>query len=272
MHELGIAVALVSASTQALAHAMLKAGRDKLVIRGLIGVTCAVGALPVACLVPLPGAVLWPWLALAGALHATYQLVLIRAYEAADFAVAYPLARGIVPLASACVGVALLGDRLDAGAIAGVLAVTAGLGLVAGRARPVPAALLAGLLTTAYTVVDGHAVRLAPEAGTFIAWFFLVDGLIMGTLAACARRGRLPQLVRAEGRHGVLAGLASLLTYACALLALRWLPVGEASALRETSLVFGLALARWGLREQVGARRAAGAALVALGGALIVLA
>lgn len=275
MLAFGIGAALASAATQAIAHAMLKAGRDKLVIRGLIGLTCAALVAPAAAFVAPPGAGLWPWLLLANGLHAIYQLVLVRAYDAADFSRAFPLARGVVPVATCALGVLLLGDRVALPAVAGVAVVSTGMALVAGRPGTWHAglgwALAAGVLTTTYTVVDGHAVRLAPHAATFIVWFFLLDGAIMGAIALAARRGRLPALVRAEGRQGLWAGLASLVTYGLALLALRWLPVGAAAALRETGMVFALVIARYALHEAVDARRAVGASLVAAGGVLVVL-
>lgn len=276
MLTLGIAIALFSALTQAIAHAMLKAGDDKLLVRGLIGATGASVVLPLVPFVPWPTPALWPWLGLACALHVVYQLILVRAYAAADFSVAYPLARGAVPLLTAVAALALLQERLSALAIAGVLLVTAGMALVAGRSglragAIISGALGAGAMTTLYTVVDGHAVRLAPQAATFIVWFFILDGAAMFPLALVARRGRGWTGLRAEWRHSVLAGIASLLTYGSALLALRLLPLGAAAALRETSVVAGVLLARFVLRERVDGRRAGGAVLVAAGGALVVL-
>ena len=130
----------------------------------------------------------------------------------------------------------------------------------------------AGLLTTTYTAVDGHAVRLAPDAATFIVWFFIMDGLMMVPLVSLLRRGRVLPLLRAEGRRGVIAGLFALVGYGAALTALRLLPLGAASALRETSIVFGVLIARLALGEAVDGRKAGGVALIALGGATIVIA
>ncbi len=104
----GVAAALFSALTQAIAHAVLKAGRDKLMVRGLIAATCAVAVLPFAFVVRPPEGWLWGWLALSSALHVGYQLVLIRAYETDDFSVAYPLARGVAPVATTVLGALFL--------------------------------------------------------------------------------------------------------------------------------------------------------------------
>lgn len=215
-----------------------------------------------------------PWLATASVLHTAYQLVLIRAYEANDFAVAYPIARGISPIATALLGIGLLGDRMTIVGLVGVGMVSAGILLIAfGRSIAIAgliAAGIAGLLTTAYTVVDAHAIRLAPIAMTFIAWFFVLDGLIMFPIFAVARRGRVLSLLRSEGRQGLFAGMASLVSFGAVLIALRIAPIGIVSALRETSVVFGVLIAAFMLHEQVDRRRI-GAAVVIAAGAIIIV-
>src|SRR3546814_18749741 len=80
--------------TTATAHALLKAGKDKLAVRALIGAVGTLALLPFSFFVPLPTLTMLPWLAIACVLHTSYQFVLIRAYESNDFAVAYPVARG----------------------------------------------------------------------------------------------------------------------------------------------------------------------------------
>ena len=56
------------------------------------------------------------------------------------------------------------------------------------------------------------------------------------------------------------------------LFALRLAPAGIVSALRETSVVFGMLIAAFILREQVDGRRAGGTAVIAIGGIFIVAA
>ncbi len=276
MTGIGIGLALLSAIATAAAHALLKGGRDRLAVRAMIGAVGSVALAPACLFVPLPDAALLPWLLAANLLHCGYQLVLIRAYATADFSVAFPLARGIVPLATALIGMAVLGDRLAAPALGGIALVSTGLLLIAADRTIAPAALAAaaaaGLFTTAYTVVDAQAVRLAPVALTFIAWFFVLDGLIMAALFAACRRGRAIALLRAEGWKGILAGLASLVGFGAALLALRIAPVGLVAALRETSVIFAMALAGLILGERIDRRRIAGALVIAAGATLLVIA
>ncbi len=270
---IGVLAALVSAVTQAIAHALLAGGRDKLVIRGLIGFSGMIVVAPLTFFVPLPQGELWGWLLASGLLHAVYQLTLIRAYEGEDFSVAYPLARGVVPLATAVLGVTVLGDRMPVGAIAGVAIITFGLLYIAADRRPayagLAAAIIAGLLTTAYTLLDAHAVRTSPVLWTFVVWFFVFDGCIMSSIVLAKRRNTLMHRVRQEIKPGLLAGFASLLTYSTALIALRLIPAGSAAAIRETSIVFGAIIAAVFLKERVKGRRAIGIALVAAGGVAV---
>lgn len=274
-YAVGISAALISALTQASAHSMLKSGRDKLAVRGLIGGTeTAVMLLPSLLLVPLPTLALAPWLLASNVVHAVYQLVLIKAYEEEDFAVAYPIARGVAPLCTALLGCSLLGDQLTWWTWAGVGVISGGLLTLgwSGRSRPsgLVAAAAAGLLVTLYTVIDAKAVRLAPDPWTFISWFFVLDGVFMVSILLFVRRGRTLTSLRQEGRRGVVAGLTSLVTYMAALIALDSLSTGAASALRETSVVFAAAIARYVLDEQVTRRRALASAAVAVGAALLV--
>jgi drug/metabolite transporter (DMT)-like permease len=270
---IGILLALLSAVTTASAHALLKAGKDKLAVRALIGAVGTIALAPVCFFVPLPTSEMLPWLATASLLHTVYQLVLIRAYEASDFGVAYPIARGIAPVGTALLGMLLLGDEVTAGGLVGIGLVSGGILLIAaGRSMAavgLTAAVIAGLLTTAYTIVDAHAIRLAPVAWTFVAWFFLLDGLIMFPIFAFVRRGQVAPLVRAEGRQGVVAGLVSLVGFGATLFALRLAPTGIVSALRETSVVFATLIAAFVLHEHIDRRRAAAAAVIVIGAIVI---
>ena len=269
----GILLALISSVTTASAHALLKAGKDKLAVRAIIGAVGTIALAPACLFVPIPTPGLVPWLLTASVLHTTYQLVLIRAYEANDFAVAFPVARGIAPIATAVLGVTLLGDHLTLGGLVGVGLVSAGILMIATdrtiAASGLIAAGIAGLLTTAYAFVDAHAIRLAPFAMTFVAWFFFLDGIIMFPIFAILRGGQVASLMRSEGRQGLLAGVTSLVSFGAALTALRLAPVGIVSALRETSVIFGMMIAAFVPREDVGRRRVAAAAVIVTGAILI---
>ncbi|MBX3478056.1 MAG: EamA family transporter [Brevundimonas sp.] len=272
---LGLLLALSSALTTACAHALLKSGGDRLTVRLVLGLTQTVVALPFVLLLPLPGGELWPWLAASACAHALYQLVLIRAYDSADFSVAFPLARGAAPLATALLGALWLGDRLSPLSGLGVAVVTGALLLMAAKGRVAPAGLAAavgaGLLTTTYTLIDAAGVRAAPEPLLFIAWFFLLDGLALAPIALALRGPGVIRAVRAEFRRGVAAGLVSVLAFGAALWALALAPAGGVSALRETSVAFAVLIGAAILKERVGRHRVLAALGVVLGGILVIL-
>ena len=91
----------------------------------------------------------------------------------------------------------------------------------------------------------------------------------MFPIFAILRRGQVVSLLRSEGRQGLLAGVTSLVSFGTALMALRLAPVGIVSALRETSVLFGMLIAAFILREDVGRRRVFAAAVIVTDAILI---
>ena len=272
---LGLWLALSSGFLTALAHMLLKAGADRLALRTTIGLTCLACAAPF-CLfaAETPSPALWLWLLAANGLHLVYQLVLVRSYDANDFTTAFPVARGVAPLGTALLGILLLGESPSLPTIAGAALVSFGIfAIVASRRvarRALVLAIVTGLLTTAYTLVDARAIRLAPDALTFIAWFFALDGVFILTAFLALRGLALGPLV-GEARPGIKAGFATLACFGSALWALRLAPVGAVAGLRETSILFALLFARFRLGERVGLAGALGGSAIAAGAVLILL-
>ena len=273
--SVGLLLALFSALTTAAAHALLKSGDDKLSVQAWIRMTGCALALPVALYVGLPPKSLLPWLLAAAAIHAIYQLILSWSYSVSDFSVAYPIARGSVPIFTAVLGMVILGDSLDVFALAGIAIVSAGiLCLASGRAISGGGLLAAGatgFLTTCYTLVDAKGVRIAPDALTFIAWFFVFDSFSMPALFLWRNRGKARTLLRENRTAGLSAGIMAPLSFVPALFALGMAPVGAVSALRETSVLIGLVFGGMMLKEKLDARRIGGAALVTLGALAVIV-
>jgi drug/metabolite transporter (DMT)-like permease len=269
-------LACFSALTTALAHVLLKSGNDKLAVQAWVRLIELAFALPFALAIGWPPANLWPWLLAAGVVHAVYQYVLIWSYRVSDFSLAYPIARGVTPLISAFLAVVLLGDQLSPFAMIGVALVSIGLlSLSHGTGilpRGVALAFLAGLLTCAYTLIDAKGMRLSPDWITFLVWFLIMDGLGMPLLLLARDRSRFWSSLYPEWRTGLLAGFMALLAFIPALIAFRLAPVGAVAAIREGSVIIGLALSAKLLKEKVDRKRIAGALLVAFGAATIVMA
>jgi drug/metabolite transporter (DMT)-like permease len=265
----GLCLAGFSALTTALAHASLKAGADKLAVQAWVRLVGLAVAAPLALWIGLPPAYLWPWLVAAAVTHAVYQATLTFSYTATDFSVAYPIARGVAPILTAAAGVLLLGDAFGGTLIIAIATVSVGIVTLAAGGRLSRAGLFAavgtGILTAAYSVIDARGMRMSPGLFTFIAWFFVLDGFAMPLFFAWRRRSDAVAAMRADWRPGLSAAIMAPVSFVPALFAFSLAPVGAVAAIREASVLVGMAVAGRVLGERVDARRLIGAALVTIG-------
>jgi drug/metabolite transporter (DMT)-like permease len=213
-----------------------------------------------------------PWIALSSALELAYFFLLTTAYGRSDLSLVYPVARGVAPVL-VLAGGAVAGAALGVWQAIGVLAVATGVLLVRGIGGPVDSrGLLLGLAIAGtiagYTLADDRGI----EQASAIAYLELV--LLPVAVAAIgwhAVAGSLPSVREALGFDAIVAGLASFAAYALVLAALALAEAAPVAAVRETSILFAVALSAVLLRERVGPLRAAGAALVVAGVALVSL-
>ncbi len=271
----GLLLALLSSVSTAFAHAFLKVAGDKLAVQAWIRLIGFALAAPVAVWLGPPPLSLVPWIIGAAAIHAIYQVTLNWSYSLTDFSTAYPLARGATPLFTTAIGIAVLGDYASPLLLIGVTLVSVGVLLLAYHGQVTRAGLLAAglaaLLTTAYTIIDAHGVRLAEMPLLFIAWFYLADGVSMPIMLIIRRRRDSYAALRREWRTGSRAGVMSLFAFVPALFALGLAPVGAVSALRETSVLIGLALGGAMLKERLDCYRISAALLIMAGSLAIIV-
>ena len=263
---------IVSGAAHAVVNAILKSGQDKMSSRALIDGFSALIVLPFAFVVALPTGA-WGWLGISGVLHLLYLLCLIRAFEAADMTVAYPIARGVAPAMAASVAVGVFGEPITLATMCGIGLISVGV-MTVGMGRSVSRdgllwALATGALTALYTVVDAQGVRAAPSAPSYIVWIYLIDGLIIGGAFAIWRGPRFLLAARSEWKPGLVAGAFSLVTYGLALWAFRIGDTPRLAALRETSILFGVAIAVVFLKERLTRGRLVGIVTIALGAATL---
>jgi drug/metabolite transporter (DMT)-like permease len=259
---------LTSGAAHAVVNAILKSGGDKLSSRALIDGFSAVIVAPALFIVPLPVHA-WGWLAGSLGTHLVYLICLVRAFEAADMSVAYPIARGVAPALTATLAVVIFHEAINPVVVAGVALVSVGV-LTVGLGRNISPkgvawAAACGATVALYTVLDAQGVRAAPSAPSYIAWIFLADGLGIGGLFAIWRGPTFLLTARAQWRPGLIAGALSIVTYGLALWAFRLGATPRLAALRETSILFGVAIAVVFLKEKVTAPRLAGVAAIAAG-------
>jgi drug/metabolite transporter (DMT)-like permease len=270
----GLALAGVSALASSSFHAILKSGEDKIAVQAWSSLVGLVLALPFILCVGPPERVFWPWLFAGWVLHSLYYVTLVWSYTGSDYSVAYPIARGITPIFSAILGIILLGDRLDALTLAGVLIISGGILMLTYNRGASRSALLAagfaGLLNTCFTLTDAKGMRVAADPMNFLVYYYIADGIFMPLLLIARAKRQVFGIAAANARTGLASGIMALFAFLPTLIAFRLAPVGAISAIRATSVIFSLILGRGALREPMDIRKIGGALLVTLGAVSII--
>lgn len=260
---------LFAAALHAGWNALVKTGLDRFSSILFLGVVQGAIALLLLPFFGLPSRAAWGWVLAGSALHSGYKLALIRAYGHGDLSQIYPLSRGTAPLIVAAAGALFLGETMDEARTAAVIAIAAGIMLMAGRGGLTRIGLFWALVTAgftaAYTLADGIGARIAGSASAFILTMIALDGAIMlgWGLAARGRAGVAAMLP--AWRPGVAAGAMSLAAYWIAIWAFTKAPLAMVAALRETSVLFAMLIAAVWLKERPTARRWIAAALILAG-------
>ena len=264
-----LGLVLFAALLHAVWNAIVKQSGDPLLAQWLVIAAGSLLCFPLIFVTPLPGPESWPWLALGVGIHTAYYLLLAESYRVGELSQVYPLARGTAPPLVAVASLLLIDEPLSTGGLAGIGLVSVGvLSLARGgpeSSRAVPLALAVGCLIGGYSVVDGMGVRTSASPLTYIVWLEVLCGVPITVVALARRRGRVRTYLRQGGVSGAVGGIISTLAYAAVLFAYSRAPLAEVSALRETSVIFGVAIGAFLLREGLGPRRLIAATLVALG-------
>ena len=267
---------LVSAAVHAVVNILTKSADDKYAMRLLIGVFSALTVAPALFFVPLPhGTAVWLLCATAF-VHAFYELFLVKSYENAAFSAVYPVARGTGPLFTTLGAVLVLHEHLPAVQIAGILLVCGGVITIGishraatGAVQGLGYALATGLTIGCYTLVDASGVRVVANPLSYVLWFFVAHGLCVLITAPGIRGRRVILEARRQWRLGLVVSLLGIITYGAAMLAWRFGATAQLAALRETSVLFGTALAMHFLGEHMTLRRWSAAGAIAVGAILL---
>jgi len=273
---IALGLILLSAVVHAVVNILTKRADDKYAMRLLIGVFSAIIVTPALFFVPLPhGKAVW-FLVGTAFVHALYELLLVKSYESAAFSAVYPVARGTGPLFTALGAIFLLREHPPVLELAGIVLVCGGviaIGISYRASEGAKAGLLyalgTGLTIGCYTLIDASGVRAVPMPFTYVLWFFVAHGFCV-LVTAPGIRGRAVVIeARRQWKLGILLGLLSITTYGSAMLAYRFGATAQLAALRETSVLFGTALAMSFLGEHMTWRRWCAAAAIAAGAILL---
>jgi drug/metabolite transporter (DMT)-like permease len=233
-------------------------------------------SLPVVFAIGIPPISAWGWLALGIVFNTATLRLLVAIYRMMPFAMAYPLMRGTIPLAVTGFNFALLPGPIPREiGLVGIIFVSSGVMLLAFSGRrqekigwkPILLAILGGVTAAAYVMTDVKGIAATG------------DPLVYGVTAAIINAVAMPLYLRIEGTpfssmmknqllFGFFASLFSMSSYVLFLIALAHGPIGAASAIRETSVLFALLISTFVLKEKIGWLRG-GACLLAFTGAAL---
>ena len=276
-------LALLAAVLHAVFGALQKGRYDPWLSRGAIDASYCLMAAPIALfVVPWPAADMWPIFAVVVVIHIIYKVLQGLAYVAGDYTVVYPVVRGLGPLFTVIGAYFLFGETFTITQWLGVAVLLSGIfGLAVynmifleTNREKLPLALTfaigTGLFVALYTTIDAYGIRAASDPFTFLAWFFMLDGITMPFYAAWRwQRMEIRPALGPLVRKGIIGGIVAFGSFGSIMLATRLDKVGEAAVLRETSTVFAAAIGWIFLKETVGPRRLTLMALIALGAVIV---
>jgi drug/metabolite transporter (DMT)-like permease len=283
--NLALFLAIMAAFLHAIFGALQKGKFDPWLMRAAIDLSYGLMALPFALfIVPWPENYMWPLFFGAFIIHTAYKVMQAMAYSRGAFTVVYPIVRGIGPLLTVIVAYFVFSESFNFTQWFGVVILLFGiLGLAVynvrylsiGRETLASAMIFAcitGVLVALYTTYDAYGIRATANPFTFLAWFFLIDGIAMPIIALRKSKddfnySELKSLVP----RGIIGGLIAFFSFGGIMLATRLDKVGEAAVLRETSIVFAAIIGWLFLKENVGPRRIFLIVLIAIGAVFVEL-
>lgn len=266
-----------SALLHAVWNAIIKGGANKLFETVMKTGGGALIVLPAILYLPLPEPASRPYILGSVTIHVFYYLLLANSYKRADMSYAYTIMRGSAPLFTSLAAVFLLKDTLSAGGWAGVLLLSAAIFMLAwdslrkGRFLlcPTLTALANALVIMGYTVVDGSGVRLSGAPVSYVCWVFFLNAFPILLYSLYRYRGAYFRYAGQRWRYGLAGGMCSVLSYGLSVWAMAHAPISLVAALRETSVIFGMILGVWYLKERFSPLRALSVLLVVAGAASI---
>ncbi len=270
--------AFVLVLAAAVVHAgwnlLLSDAEDTYAATAVAAVVGVVAFAPVAALTWRVNSAALPYAVTSSGLELLYLVLLATGYSLAAMSLVYPVARGSAPVFVLLVSALVLRTRISLLAAAGVLLVAFGVVLVRGlrhgaQARDLGLALAVGGCIAGYTLVDKHGIVHASP----IAYLEIVLAPVAAGYLAGVWHSRGPAALRAALRWStIVAGVGFFGAYALAVAALSLAPAASVAAIRETSVVFAVAIVALRGRESVSVGRFVGAALVVAGVVCITLA
>jgi drug/metabolite transporter (DMT)-like permease len=225
-------------------------------------VMAATSGLLCAALLPLVPAIdpkAWKVLAISAPLHAGYRVCLSLGYRYGEMSQVYPIARGATPLLVTLISVLLLDAHIGSLTTVGIMTIAAGIiGLTFARdfpkrheGRAIGYALGTAAFIAVFTLLDSTGSRTSGSSLAYVLWLFVLEGALMLAIAAAVNVRRLTSYIVRNGRICTINGIAMSAAHGLIILALSRSEPALVSALRETSVVFGVVFGAVALKERI---------------------
>jgi drug/metabolite transporter (DMT)-like permease len=279
-----LALVIVAAALHATWHFLVKRTEQRQLFTGWVLAVAALLYSPILLFfAPIVRAV-WPYAVVSAIVQGTYFVLLVRAYERADFSVAYPIARGSAPALLTLWGIVFLGEHLTLIGVLGLACLLIGL-LIVGlgfpsrrserimtNGRAIFIALGVALCISIYSAIDGKVVRNTPVL-PYLAFVTVLTGVVV-TPFIFAHYGMQQAIAcwRAQKLRIIVVGILPSIPYFLILRVYAISGVSYAGALREVSIVFAALAGRFLLGEPFGAFRLVGSLLIFAGIVVIAVA
>ena len=272
-----ILLLLFAAAMHAVWNGMIKGAGDGVVMASWVYCGSGVLLAPALFFVPALPPQGWWLLSIHFALHMVYKALLINMYRLGDFSRVFPVARGSAPALVTLAAIPAVGEVPQPLAIAGIVTITLGLIVFAAEPGALQRASLqsfllaagAGVIVSAYTIVDAMGVRLEGVGSTYFVLLFVVDGIGMALLGLWWRGRTLLPAMCSCWKAGLAGSLMSISNFAIVLWVMTFTAIGLVAAVRETSIVIAALIGVVFFREGFGSRRIAAAIIVVAGVALL---
>jgi drug/metabolite transporter (DMT)-like permease len=216
---------------------------------------------------------------LSSCVQTAYIIFLVKAYADADLSVVYPISIGLAPLFSFGFSHWIDAERLYWIELFGVMLISFGaIGFSLFNqqfwqdtsSKTKSYTLIVALLISTYGLLDSYGVKYENNSTAYISWLFLIKGLILLIPMILFKKIKLLH-VKTGWRNYMVAGLLAGIGYATAVWSFYYVVTPLVLALRASSIVFTVILAKLILKEQVSFYKIVLSAIIVSGIALIVV-
>jgi drug/metabolite transporter (DMT)-like permease len=270
---------LASAVLHAGWNLFVKKDEDKFLSLSLMAATSGGLCTLLVPQVGWPTKEVWGYLAVSAPLHAGYRICLSAGYQHGELSKVYPIARGATPLFVTALSMALFEQSiapLKLVGIAGIACAIMGFTFQNGfpkekEGRAIAFALGTAAFIAVFTLVDSVGSKLSESSIAYVIWLFILEGVLMLVVSATVAYSRLQTYIRTNGLTCVKNGAVMSLAHGLVIVALSRSEPALVSALRETSVVFGVLFGALFLGEKLNLSKLICTATVTAGLLLTVL-